>query len=158
MSNFQAREREVAPDAAAAALKPYRVPSEAVEYGGRAHLYRCVLKGKHAPKTAVELTAPGAWDNCTLEPWDEIDVTYGRSPMDAHHGRVRVLAIPKQGLRRWEDLHIFPPPAGKDGFLATNSLFGFTGLIERAYASVFDQMECWRQTAAVLGEMIELPR
>ena len=104
MANFQAqeREREVAADAAAAALKPYRVPSEAVEYGGRAHLYRCVLKGKDAPKTAVELTAPGAWDNCTLEPWDEIDVTYGRSPMDAYHGRLRVLAIPKQGLRRWE--------------------------------------------------------
>ena len=53
------------------------------------------------------------------------------------------------------DLHIFPPPAGKDGFLATNSLFGFTGLIERTYASLFDQTDEWNQTVSVLRAMTD---
>lgn len=52
------------------------------------------------------------------------------------------------------DLHIFPPPAGKDGFLATNSLFGFSGLIERAYAALFQQTEVWNDTADVLRRTI----
>ncbi len=46
---------------------------------------------------------------------------------------------------------IFPPPAGKDGFLATNSLLGFTSLIARAYAAEFsaesglgEHGRCWR--------------
>lgn len=51
------------------------------------------------------------------------------------------------------DLHVFPPPAGKDGFLATNSLFGFNGLIERAYASIFDQADGWNQTVLALRTM-----
>jgi HAD superfamily hydrolase (TIGR01484 family) len=32
------------------------------------------------------------------------------------------------------DLLVYPPPAGKDGFLATNSLLGFVSLLARAYA------------------------
>ncbi|WP_247519828.1 sucrose-6-phosphate hydrolase [Bradyrhizobium sp. 190] len=35
------------------------------------------------------------------------------------------------------DLLIYPPPAGKDGFLATNSLLGFSALLARAYAAEF---------------------
>ena len=52
------------------------------------------------------------------------------------------------------DLHIFPPPAGKDGFLATNSLFGFSGLIERAYASLLRKTDVWNHTASILNEII----
>ena len=33
------------------------------------------------------------------------------------------------------DLLLYPTPAGKDGFLATNSLLGFTALLTRAYAA-----------------------
>lgn len=36
------------------------------------------------------------------------------------------------------DLVIYPPPAGKDGFLATNSLLAFVTLLTRAYAAEFD--------------------
>lgn len=36
------------------------------------------------------------------------------------------------------DLLLFEPPAGKDGFLATNSLLAFTTLLTRAYTSEFD--------------------
>ena len=60
------------------------------------------MKGTHAPKTAVELTAPGAFDDTTLEPWDEIDIVYGRNPMEAFHGRLRVLVTAKRGLRKFE--------------------------------------------------------
>tara|TARA_R110002049_G_scaffold293970_4_gene479864 strand:- start:6525 stop:8465 length:1941 start_codon:yes stop_codon:yes gene_type:complete len=51
------------------------------------------------------------------------------------------------------DLHIFPPPAGKDGFLATNSLLGFTGLLQRAYTSLFGQPEDWDRIVSVLRSM-----
>ena len=37
------------------------------------------------------------------------------------------------------DLVIYPLPAGKDGFLATNSLLAFVTLFARAYAAEFDQ-------------------
>ena len=33
----------------------------------------------------------------------------------------------------YSDLLLFEPPAGKDGFLATNSLFGFAALLTRSY-------------------------
>ncbi len=35
----------------------------------------------------------------------------------------------------YTDLLLFEPPAGKDGFLATNSLFGFAALLLRSYLS-----------------------
>lgn len=44
------------------------------------------------------------------------------------------------------DLLPFPSPAGKDGFLATNSLLGFTTLLARAYASEFGDDVEWRAT------------
>lgn len=37
------------------------------------------------------------------------------------------------------DLLLFDPPAGKDGFLATNSLMAFNALLTRAYLSEFGQ-------------------
>ena len=42
------------------------------------------------------------------------------------------------------DLLLYPPPAGKDGFLATNSLLGFTALLTRAYAAEFGSDADWR--------------
>ncbi len=41
------------------------------------------------------------------------------------------------------DLLLYPPLAGKDGFLATNSLLGFTTLLARAYALEFAQEPDW---------------
>ncbi|WP_299592633.1 HAD hydrolase family protein [uncultured Tateyamaria sp.] len=52
------------------------------------------------------------------------------------------------------DLHIFPPPAGKDGFLATNSLFGFSGLIQRAYTLLFQNEKTWNDTADAIRRTI----
>lgn len=43
----------------------------------------------------------------------------------------------------YTELLLFPPPAGKDGFLATNSLLGFTALLLRAYALEFLDAEQW---------------
>ena len=42
------------------------------------------------------------------------------------------------------DLLLYPPPAGKDGFLATNSLLGFTALLTRAYAVEFGSDADWQ--------------
>lgn len=53
------------------------------------------------------------------------------------------------------DLHIFPPPAGKDGFLATNSLFGFSALVERAYAELFQETDSWNEAVALLANAIQ---
>ncbi|MER8438183.1 sucrose-6-phosphate hydrolase [Mesorhizobium sp. M1312] len=41
------------------------------------------------------------------------------------------------------DLLIYAPPAGKDGFLATNSLLGFTALLTRAYVTEFGRDADW---------------
>ena len=44
------------------------------------------------------------------------------------------------------DLLLYPSPAGKDGFLATNSLLGFTALLTRAYAVEFGSDADWQDT------------
>lgn len=50
------------------------------------------------------------------------------------------------------DLLIFPPPVGKDGFLATNSLLGFTTLLARAYADGFGAGNHWIEAARLVRE------
>ena len=50
----------------------------------------------------------------------------------------------------YTDLLLYPPPAGKDGFLATNSLLGFTTLLARAYAVEFGAPDEWESAVASL--------
>ena len=103
MPDFQAREREVATDAAAAAPRPFRVSREACHYTGVPNRYVAILKGALAPKSSVELLEPGAFDECEgLQPWDVIEIDWGTTPMDAQTMRVRVIATPKTGMRRFE--------------------------------------------------------
>jgi hypothetical protein len=52
------------------------------------------------------------------------------------------------------DLLLYPPPAGKDGFLATNSLLGFTALLARAYATEFDGEKEWADAVAILQPLL----
>ena len=52
------------------------------------------------------------------------------------------------------DLLLYPPPAGKDGFLATNSLFGFTVLLTRAYAAEFGSDADWRDAVDRLKPLL----
>lgn len=51
------------------------------------------------------------------------------------------------------DLLLFPPPAGKDGFLATNSLLAFTVLLARAYAAVFDPLTSWDEVVTTVAPL-----
>lgn len=53
------------------------------------------------------------------------------------------------------DLLVYEPPAGKDGFLATNSLLAFTLLLTRAYVDEFspDASE-WTRTAAAMEPLL----
>mgnify|MGYP001470829252 CR=1 FL=1 len=53
------------------------------------------------------------------------------------------------------DLLIFPPPSGKDGFLATNSILGFTTLLARAYAAEFGATETWKIAVADVKKAIQ---
>ena len=48
------------------------------------------------------------------------------------------------GQHPYVDLLLYPPPVGKDGFLATNSLLGFTALLTRAYAAEFASDADWQ--------------
>ena len=41
------------------------------------------------------------------------------------------------------DLLVYPPPVGKDGFLATNSLLSFTALLARAFSEEYDDGTEW---------------
>jgi fructoselysine-6-P-deglycase FrlB-like protein len=52
------------------------------------------------------------------------------------------------------DLLLYPPPPGKDGFLATNSLFGFAALVARAYASEFGGELAWAAAEKALSAML----
>ena len=52
------------------------------------------------------------------------------------------------------DLLLYPPPAGKDGFLATNSLLGFTTLLTRAYATAFGADANWQDVVDHLKPLL----
>ncbi len=52
------------------------------------------------------------------------------------------------------DLLIYPPPAGKDGFLATNSLLGFTALLTRAYATEFGNEADWLSAVETIQPLL----
>ena len=52
------------------------------------------------------------------------------------------------------DLLLHPPPSGKDGFLATNSLLGFTVLLTRSYAGEFGSDTDWKDAADYLEPLL----
>ena len=52
------------------------------------------------------------------------------------------------------DLLLYPPPTGKDGFLATNSLFGFTALLTRAFSTEFGAGSNWQDTVERLEPLL----
>ena len=52
------------------------------------------------------------------------------------------------------DLLLYPPPTGKDGFLATNSLLGFAALLARAYATEFGSDTDWQDTVNCLEPLL----
>ncbi|UTP39795.1 HAD hydrolase family protein [Phenylobacterium sp. LH3H17] len=53
------------------------------------------------------------------------------------------------------DLLLYEPPAGKDGFLATNSLLAFTALLTRAYALEFaPNARAWEQAVAEVEPLL----
>ena len=52
------------------------------------------------------------------------------------------------------DLLLYPTPAGKDGFLATNSLLGFTALLTRAYAAEFGSDADWEDVVDHLKPLL----
>ena len=52
------------------------------------------------------------------------------------------------------DLLLYPPPSGRDGFLATNSLFGFTALLARTYATEFGVRNDWQESVECLRPLL----
>lgn len=52
------------------------------------------------------------------------------------------------------NLLTYPSPAGKDGFLATNSLLGFTALLCRAYAAEYDSGSDWNDAVDRLKPLL----
>jgi fructoselysine-6-P-deglycase FrlB-like protein len=53
------------------------------------------------------------------------------------------------------DLLLYEPPAGKDGFLATNSLLAFATLLTRAYVSEFGSVDLWTEAAVVIERIVQ---
>ena len=53
------------------------------------------------------------------------------------------------------DLLLYPLPSGKDGFLATNSLFGFTALLARTYATEFEVRDDWQESVECLQPLLD---
>lgn len=54
------------------------------------------------------------------------------------------------------DLLLYPPPTGKDGFLATNSLLAFSALLTRAYATEFGCSTDWQDTVDQLEPLLSV--
>lgn len=52
------------------------------------------------------------------------------------------------------DLLLYPPPAGRDGFLATNSLLAFTAVLTRAYAAEFGADADWEDAVVRLKALL----
>lgn len=52
------------------------------------------------------------------------------------------------------DLLVYPPPSGKDGFLATNSLLGFVALLMRAYATEFEDQFDWAAVRSAVEPLL----
>ena len=52
------------------------------------------------------------------------------------------------------DLLLYPPPTDKDGFLATNSLLGFSALLTRAYATELGSEADWRDVVGYLEPLL----
>ncbi|WP_292426861.1 HAD hydrolase family protein [Mesorhizobium sp.] len=52
------------------------------------------------------------------------------------------------------DLLLYPPPAGKDGFLATNSLLGFISVVARAYLLELGREEEWEFVRASVAPLV----
>ena len=52
------------------------------------------------------------------------------------------------------DLLLFPPPTGKDGFLATNSLLGFIAVLVRAYLLELGRVEEWEAVQASVAPLL----
>jgi hydroxymethylpyrimidine pyrophosphatase-like HAD family hydrolase/fructoselysine-6-P-deglycase FrlB-like protein len=53
------------------------------------------------------------------------------------------------------DLLLYEPPAGKDGFLATNSLLAFAAVLTRAYVSEFSGSDRWTEGAAAVDRLLK---
>lgn len=53
------------------------------------------------------------------------------------------------------DLLLFPPPAGKDGFLATNSLLGFIAVLVRAYLLELGTAEEWEAVRVNIAPLLD---
>src|SRR5690606_38597454 len=53
------------------------------------------------------------------------------------------------------DLLLFPPPAGKDGFLATNSLLGFMAVLVRAYLLELSTAEEWEAVRVNIAPLLD---
>lgn len=58
-------------------------------------------------------------------------------------GRARSPLSRAAQCHAYSDLLMFEPPAGKDGFLATNSLFGFAVLLARSYLRATESSVGW---------------
>ncbi len=56
---------------------------------------------------------------------------------------------------QYSDLLIYPPPSGKDGFLATNSLLAFVTLLARAYLVQFRGEDAWHECEAILRQVVD---
>lgn len=102
MPNFQAKTRDELrgiPDAPQAPSGPFRVDIDDVFYLGVPHRYACTIA---KDISAADLLRPGAFDNCTLRPWDLVEVTFGAAPPTAKVMKLLVVATPKHGLRGFE--------------------------------------------------------
>lgn len=110
---------------------------------------------------------------------EPLDVSVSTWLLSAGGGNVDVIAAAEHSIRRepyqlavlcgredsplaalckahtFVDLFVYRPRAGKDGFLATNSLVGFTALLARAYAAEFGEPDYWKKALVKVRSILD---
>ena len=69
-------------------------------------------------------------------------------------GRARSPLSAAARRHAYSDLLLFEPPAGKDGFLATNSLFGFAALLARSYLKATGSSVGWDAVQHQINQLL----
>jgi trehalose-6-phosphatase len=101
------------------------------------------LLNEPAPRTASIWLLSAGGSNVDINAAFEDAVVREPRQLAVLCGRARSPLSAAARRHAYSDLLLFEPPAGKDGFLATNSLFGFAALLTRSYLTATESIVGW---------------
>lgn len=150
------------------------MPMRAVGSGGSltvahslAHLHQRHARQLGVAQTPLELAELGA---APLSNWllsaegSNVDILGAAERLACEEPRQLAILCGRPGSpladigssHQFIDLCLYPPPSGKDGFLATNSLLGFAALLARSYIEEFHDQEEWKAVGSIVEPLLRM--